>query len=165
MAGSIFYDKYVFTYVPYVDVNIWILLLGISLLFFILSYVSPRARMMFSGLSVLFGVAVMWGSLGLARIGYAVQETVITHNQTIANLTTSVETTSYIQVVESLTGEWLTTLCRVYVIIILLSFIWIIIENYFPNEEISQLKESGVDVGSLGMTHDDKLHRVGGEKR
>ena len=74
----------------------------------------PRARLMFSGARITFSVAVMWGSMGLARLSYAAHETIITCNQTVENLTTTTEVVSYIPAVESLTSEWLTTICRVY---------------------------------------------------
>lgn len=165
MSGAIFNNNYIFTYVPYVDFDIWLVLLLLSIVFFIASYASPRARLMFSGLGLLFGVAVMWGSMGLARLSYAAHETIITCNQTVENLTTTTEVVSYIPTVESLTSEWLTTICRVYVIILFLSFIWIAIESYLPRERIATPGEGGVDVGSLDMVHDDKLHRVGGGRR
>lgn len=164
MSGSVIYDNYIFTYIPYVDFNIWLVLLLLSIIFFIASYASPRARLMFSGLGLLFGVAVMWGSLALAKLSYAARETVIVCNQTIENLTTTTEVVSYIPTVESLTSEWLTTICRVYVIILFLSFIWIAIESYLPKENISELNEGGIGMGSLDAVHDDKLHQVGGKR-
>jgi hypothetical protein len=165
MSSSIINGNYIFTYVPYVNVEIWILILLISIAFFILSYLSPRARLLFSGLSLLFGVAVMWGSMSLAKFNYAVHGTVTTVNETVANLTTSTEVVSYIPTIESLTSEWLTTLSRVYVVILFLSLIWIVIESYLPKERIATLSGGGVDVGSLNAVHDDKLYRVGGGRR
>lgn len=164
MSGSIFNGNYVFTYVPYVDFNIWLVLLLLSIVFFIASYASPRARLLFSGLALLFGVAVMWGSLALARLGHAAYETVTTVNETVVNFTTSTATVSYIPTVESLASEWLTTLCRVYAVILFLSLLWIVIESYLPKERISELNEGGIDMNSLDMAHDDKLYRVGGRK-
>lgn len=165
MSASIFNNNYIFSYVPYVDVNIWLVLLLLSIIFFIASYVSPRARLLFSGLSLLFGVAVMWGSLALGRLGHAVHETVVVCNQTIANLTTTEQVSTYIPTVESLTSEWLTTICRVYVVILFLSLLWIAIESYLPRDRIAPLSGGGIDTGSLDMTHDDKLRMVGGGRR
>lgn len=164
MSCDIIYDKYIFTYIPYVDFNIWLVLLLLSIIFFIASYASPRARLMFSGLGLLFSVAIMWGSMGLARLSYAAHETIITCNQTVENLTTTTEVVSYIPAVESLTSEWLTTICRVYVIILFLSFIWIAIESYLPKEKISESNEGGITMNGLDAVHDDKLHRVGGKR-
>lgn len=165
MSGSIFNNNYVFTYIPYVDFNIWLVLLLLSIIFFIASYASPRARLLFSGLSLLFGVAVMWGSMGLAKLSYAARETVIVCNQTIENLTTTTEVVSYIPTVESLASEWLTTICRVYAVILFLSLLWIVIESYLPKEKISELNEGGITMNGLDAVHDDKLHRVGGGRR
>jgi hypothetical protein len=158
------YDKYVFTYIPYVDINIWVMILLISLAFLVISYVSPRARLMFAGLSLLFGVAVMWGSMGLARLGNAMYETVSTCNATVANLSTTEQTITYIPTVEILANEWLTTLCRAYVIVLFISFIWIGIESYLPKERMAYLGGGGVDMNNLDMAHDDKLHNVGGKR-
>ena len=164
MSCDIIYDNYIFTYIPYVDFNIWLVLLLLSIIFFIASYASPRARLMFSGLGLLFSVAVMWGSMGLAKLSYAARETVIVCNQTIENLTTTTEIVSYIPTVESLTSEWLTTICRVYTVILFISFVWIAIESYLPKENISELNEGGIGMGSLDAVHDDKLHQVGGKR-
>ena len=161
MSCDIIYDKYIFTYIPYVDFNIWLVLLLLSIIFFIASYASPRARLMFSGLGLLFGVAVMWGSLALARFGHAVHETIITCNQTVTNFTTTTEIVTYIPTIESLTSEWLTTICRVYTVILFISFVWIAIESYLPKKNISELNEGGIGMGSLDAVHDDKLHQVG----
>lgn len=163
--SAIINGNYVFTYVPYVSVEIWALLLLISLSCFILSYLSPRARLLFAGLSLLFGVAVMWGSMSLARLGNAAYETVMVCNGTVENLTISTESITYIPTVEVLASEWLTTLTRVYVVVLFISLIWIVIESYLPRDRISTLGSGGVDVGSLDMAHDDKLHLVGGGRR
>lgn len=102
--------------------------------------------------------------MGLARFGNAMYETISTCNETVINISTTEQTITYIPTVEILASEWLTTLCRVYVTILFLSFIWVGIDSYLPKQGIATPSGGGVDVGSLDMAHDDKLHGVGGKR-
>jgi hypothetical protein len=67
-------SSFIIQYGNYTDFNIWILLIGASILLMLASrFISNRdeaGRFILSVLSVLLAIAAIWGSLGIAHFDY-----------------------------------------------------------------------------------------------
>jgi hypothetical protein len=77
-------SSFVIQYGNYTDFNIWILLIGASILLMLASrFISNRdeaGRFILSVLSVLLAIAAIWGSLGIAHFNYTSGATMVSNN-------------------------------------------------------------------------------------
>lgn len=113
--------SFILQYGRYTDFNIWIVLLVFIILLLIASrYINPRddiGRLLVSVLAVIFSVAALYGSLGLAHFDYTTGAALI-DNQSTINQTISYNFVYPVQQV--IASPWLTAVC---VVLLILSFL------------------------------------------
>jgi hypothetical protein len=80
-------NSFILQYGNYTDFNIWILILAVIIILIIASrYISQRddvGRLLIATLAVIFSVAAVWGSLGVAHFSYTSGATLIDNESTI----------------------------------------------------------------------------------
>lgn len=80
-------SSFVIQYGNYTDFNIWILIIGISIILMIVSrYISNRdesGRFLISVLAVLLAVAAVWMSLGIAHLDYTSGASLVSNNSSL----------------------------------------------------------------------------------
>lgn len=109
--------SFVLKYGNYTDFNLWIFIFIIMILLVIASrYINQRddvGRLLVATLAVIFGLAAVFGSLGVAHFDYTQGATLVSNNSTI-NETISY---SYIYpVMQSINSPWLTGISIVMLI-------------------------------------------------
>ena len=80
-------NSFILQYGSYTDFNVWILILAVIIILIIASrYISQRddvGRLLIATLAVIFSVAAVWGSLGVAHFGYTQGATLMDNESTI----------------------------------------------------------------------------------
>jgi phosphoglycerol transferase MdoB-like AlkP superfamily enzyme len=134
--------SFVMQYGAYTDFNLWVLLLAIALILMLASrYLPPKddtGRFITAVLAVIFGVAVVWGSLGVAHFDYM-------QGATYTNTTDVNESIVYnyiYPVQQVIATPWLTGVCVVILIFAVLNAIDIfLIMMQRPN--VDDMKKRG----------------------
>jgi hypothetical protein len=106
----------------FTDLRIWIVVVAISIVFFIMSHAMSRGTIVHATLATMFGICALWGSLSLA------ETTVVKAAVTTINETTIVY---YMPEVTLLNSAWITIMMIIYFIIMVLNLIYVSSESEF----------------------------------
>jgi len=121
-------NKFVMDNQPYTDLNIWLIVFGISVLFLILSHVIKNGYVIYALLSAISSIIVTMGSFTIARFDILkIGENVIFTNNTSSSVI------YYSSVVEPVSYPWLSTFTIIFMIITWLNVI-ILILYYMYND-------------------------------
>jgi len=122
--------KIIFTYLPYTDINIWVIFFFLSVVLFIASRVITKTKLPFGGIALLLSIPVGIGSLSIAYIDK------ILVNETF-NATTGLTTYMYEPSVQVVTSTWLAAFTLIWFAINFINVIWIMADMLVPS--ISEL--------------------------
>jgi hypothetical protein len=136
--------SFTLTYGNYIDFNTWFIIFLLCLAFILMSrFLNPRddvGRFIVAGLAFVFGIASIWGSLGLARFDFGQGASMVLTN-TSSNQTISY---NYIYPVEQvIASNWITILCVVLTIIAFVNGLDIIIRMLERSDEEEERKRRG----------------------
>lgn len=130
------YGKEIFTFIPYTDFNLWLVIFGLAVLFFILSRVREHANLIFSGLAFIFSIATMEGALTLARFDFVQNLTNESYVYNVGgNVSYITKEIVYNPAVISIANPWIIHLTRIFALIMFLNLIWTIAEGMIPKNE------------------------------
>jgi len=126
------------TYTGYTDLYIWLFFFAIAAVFFILSQTKLKAAKFNSILAFLISPALIWGSLGIAKLGYdkyaSNLTSVLITNQTTINTTTITNTTTigyeiftYSPTYEVMASTWITVISVAFAIVALLNMFYLLV--------------------------------------
>lgn len=131
-------------YGKYTDFNLWVIVIVISLALMILSrYMSQKddvGKFLISVLSIIFALAAVWGSLGVAHFDYT-QSNMVTVNSTGVD-NQSITYTYIYPVQQVVSSPWLTGLCIVLLIFTFLNALDILIV-IMQKPSIDDMKKRG----------------------
>jgi len=122
--------KIIFTYLPYTDINIWVIFFFLSVVLFIASRVITKTKLPFGGIALLLSIPVGIGSLSIAYIDK------ILVNETF-NATIGLTTYMYEPSVQVVTSTWLAAFTLIWFAINFINVIWIMADMLVPS--ISEL--------------------------
>jgi len=146
------------TYTGYTDLYVWLFFFIVSVLFFILSLTNKKSAYTSSILSFLISTALIWGSLGIAKMGYAIESLGTT--TTIVNNTTTVtsELYTYSPTYEVMASTWITTIAVAFAVITLLNVLNTLFNTANDNIGIDSKKPQHI------VTPNSKMYQVGEQK-
>ena len=146
------------TYTGYTDLYVWSFFFIISVAFFILSQTKLKSARVYSVLSFLITPALVWGSLGIAKLGYN-QYSMNTTTVIINNTTTiSSEIFTYSPTYEVMASTWITMIAIAFAIISLLNVFGALINAADENMGISSKNPQHI------ITPNSKMWEVGEQK-
>ena len=145
------------TYTGYTDLYIWLFFFVISVIFFALSLTKLKGSKVCSILSFLITPALIWGSLGIAKLGY-IQYSSNTTSTVVDNVTTVYETLTYAPTYEVIASTWITTIAVAFAIISLLNVFNALVNT--ADENIGMRNKNPQHV----ITPDSSMWEVGEQK-
>lgn len=115
--------SFILRYGNYTDFNLWLLCFAAMIILMIASRLLPTkddvGRVLVSVLAIIFALAAVYGSLGVANLDYTQGATL--SNETVDNITT---TYNYVYPVQGvISSPWLTSVCVVLLIFSILNAI------------------------------------------
>ena len=144
------------TYTGYTDLYIWLFFFIVSVIFFALSLTKLKGSKVSSILSFLITPALIWGSLGIAKLGYSQYASNIT-STVVDNVTTVYETLTYAPTYEVMASTWITVIAVAYAIISLLNVFNSLVNT---TDDINMRNKNPQHV----ITPDDSMYQVGVQK-
>jgi len=134
--------SFVLKYGNFVDFNLWLLCFAVMIILIIASrLLSPKddvGKVLISILAIIFALAAVYGSLGVANLGYTQGASL--ENQSELNITT---TYNYIYPVQqSINSVWLTSLCIIMLIFSILNAVDHVL-IMFERPNVDNMKKKG----------------------
>jgi hypothetical protein len=135
--------SFVLKYGNYTDFNIWVMVFAIMIILVIASrYINSRddvGRLLIATLAVIFGLAAVYGSLGVAHFDYAQGATLISNNSTVNESITY----NYVYPVQQvIANQWITAISIVMMIFAILNAIDIFIVM-LERPNVDDMKKKG----------------------